>query len=61
MTDHDHSKQDSKPCAICGRPVVAEFRPFCSKRCRSVDLNRWLGGAYAIPGDPAPGEDDEQG
>jgi hypothetical protein len=29
--------------------------PFCSKRCADVDLNRWLSGAYAIPGRP---EDD---
>jgi endogenous inhibitor of DNA gyrase (YacG/DUF329 family) len=23
--------------------------PFCSKRCRTIDLGRWLGGTYAIP------------
>jgi endogenous inhibitor of DNA gyrase (YacG/DUF329 family) len=23
--------------------------PFCSDRCRQVDLHRWLSGAYAIP------------
>ena len=26
------------------------FRPFCSKRCADVDLNRWLSGVYAVPG-----------
>jgi endogenous inhibitor of DNA gyrase (YacG/DUF329 family) len=36
-------------CAICRKPVVAEFRPFCSKRCADVDLNRWLSGVYAVP------------
>lgn len=36
-------------CAICGRPIVAEYRPFCSKRCADVDLQRWLSGTYAIP------------
>lgn len=36
-------------CAICGRPMVAEYRPFCSKRCANVDLQRWLSGVYAIP------------
>lgn len=45
------------PCPICGRPVVAEFKPFCSKRCADVDLSRWLGGVYRIEGtdsgDPA--------
>ncbi len=39
----------SAGCAICGRPIVAEYRPFCSKRCADVDLQRWLSGAYAIP------------
>ena len=30
--------------------------PFCSSRCRLVDLGRWLEGAYRIPDpDPAPG------
>jgi len=38
-----------RPCPICGRPAVHETRPFCSKRCKDVDLHRWLGGHYAIP------------
>jgi len=38
-----------KPCANCGKPAVEQFRPFCSARCRDVDLNRWLSGVYAIP------------
>lgn len=41
-------------CPICGRDSLPRFRPFCSKRCADVDLGRWLGGRYAIPGDPAP-------
>jgi uncharacterized protein len=36
-------------CAICGKPVDERFRPFCSKRCTDVDLNRWLSGVYAVP------------
>lgn len=39
----------SKPCPICAKPSVERYRPFCSKRCADVDLNRWLKGAYAIP------------
>jgi uncharacterized protein len=43
-------KEPRQPaCAICGKAVVAEFRPFCSKRCADVDLNRWLSGVYAVP------------
>jgi endogenous inhibitor of DNA gyrase (YacG/DUF329 family) len=36
-------------CPICGRPATAEARPFCSRRCADVDLQRWLSGRYAIP------------
>jgi endogenous inhibitor of DNA gyrase (YacG/DUF329 family) len=50
-------------CPICGKPVAAEFRPFCSKRCADVDLNRWLSGRYAIPAvedDEDRDEDDQE-
>jgi uncharacterized protein len=43
-------------CAICGKPAAAQFRPFCSSRCRDVDLHRWLSGTYAVP---AVEQDDE--
>jgi endogenous inhibitor of DNA gyrase (YacG/DUF329 family) len=46
-----------KPCAICGKLAVAEFRAFCSRRCADVDLNRWLSGVYAVP---AAETDDEE-
>ena len=36
-------------CPICGKPRAEAYRPFCSKRCADIDLNRWLGGVYAIP------------
>ena len=26
--------------------------PFCSQRCRLIDLGRWLGGSYRIAADP---------
>jgi len=48
----------AKPCPICGKSAVDEFRPFCCKRCADVDLHRWLSGVYAVPGDP---EEDEDG
>jgi len=41
--------QQRKKCPICGKPTVAAFRPFCSRRCADVDLNRWLSGVYAVP------------
>lgn len=36
-------------CPTCEKPTVAEFRPFCSERCKLVDLNRWFTGAYTSP------------
>lgn len=42
-------------CPICDKPVVARYRPFCSKRCADVDLHRWLGGNYRIPTDDEAG------
>jgi uncharacterized protein len=49
-------------CAICGKPTVRAFYPFCSKRCTNIDLNRWLSGSYSIPGESVPiAEDDEAG
>lgn len=46
-------------CPTCGRPGVADYRPFCSKRCADVDLGRWLKEGYRIPGDPAPLEESD--
>lgn len=42
--------KSSRPCPICGKPQIARFRPFCSGRCKDVDLGRWFSGAYVIPG-----------
>ena len=38
-----------RPCPECGRPSSRADYPFCSERCRNIDLNRWLSGSYAIP------------
>ncbi len=40
----------ARPCPICGKPATPEARPFCSERCREVDLNRWLSETYVVPG-----------
>ena len=44
-------------CPICRKPVVHKFRPFCSKRCADVDLNRWFTGAYVVAGKEDEDED----
>jgi hypothetical protein len=44
-------------CPTCGKPSDPKFRPFCSARCRDVDLHRWLSGRYAIPVEQDADED----
>ena len=37
-------------CVICKKEIKSrEFVPFCSSRCRNVDLNRWFDEVYVIP------------
>ncbi|SHJ73611.1 hypothetical protein SAMN02745911_3161 [Aureimonas altamirensis DSM 21988] len=50
-----------RACPECGRPSDRATYPFCSPRCKSVDLNRWLSGAYVIPGveEEVPDREDE--
>jgi endogenous inhibitor of DNA gyrase (YacG/DUF329 family) len=50
----------SRPCPICGKPSAERFRPFCSGRCKDVDLNRWFKGAYAIPAAESADDSGEQ-
>jgi tRNA threonylcarbamoyladenosine biosynthesis protein TsaE len=45
-------------CPICGARAepAAEAFPFCTRRCRLVDLGRWMGGRYAVPGEGSGSE-----
>ncbi|MFO0957650.1 MAG: DNA gyrase inhibitor YacG [Isosphaeraceae bacterium] len=51
-------------CPTCGRAFEAESLadwpsfPFCSPRCRLVDLGRWADGSYAIPAGPPKDRDE---
>lgn len=56
-------------CPICARTMQGHSAqdwpslPFCSERCRLIDLGRWLGEAYRIPAEPegeAPTESEDQ-
>lgn len=50
-------------CPACGKPAAWEnnpSRPFCSERCRLLDLGKWADGSYAIPADPVPDQDNEE-
>ena len=46
-------------CPICGKLAQEATRPFCSPRCRDVDLNRWLSGSYVVPGSENDEEDEK--
>ncbi|MDI6746323.1 MAG: DNA gyrase inhibitor YacG [Rhodocyclaceae bacterium] len=41
-------------CPICGTAVLwgsqSKFRPFCSERCRQIDLGAWASDGYCVPG-----------
>jgi len=51
------------PCPRCGRTVewtsASRFRPFCSERCKLLDLGAWATGSYRIP-DRGPAGDASQ-
>ena len=49
MAQSPTQTRNCKVCPICSKPVEPVFKPFCSKRCADVDLNRWLSGVYAVP------------
>lgn len=36
-------------CPICKRPATTAYHPFCSDRCKLVDLSKWFDGSYAVP------------
>jgi uncharacterized protein len=51
-------------CPQCNKPTPYEgnpWRPFCSERCKLIDLGQWAEGAYAIPAqEPPEGEEGEE-
>lgn len=44
-----------KETQLAGNP----FRPFCSERCKMIDLGTWASEGYRIPGEKAPRDDEE--
>ena len=41
-------------CPTCQKAVIwsteNKYRPFCSERCKLIDLGEWASGGHAIPG-----------
>jgi endogenous inhibitor of DNA gyrase (YacG/DUF329 family) len=50
----------TRRCPICGKAATDKARPFCSERCKDVDLNRWLSGRYVVPAASAEDDDSER-
>jgi endogenous inhibitor of DNA gyrase (YacG/DUF329 family) len=45
-------------CVSCHRQRVDPvWRPFCSERCKLLDLSRWIDGSYRVAGEPLPQDD----
>jgi uncharacterized protein len=52
-----------RSCSICGKqfdPATSASLPFCSPRCKQIDLRRWLVEDYTVPHVRKP-DDDEEG
>lgn len=50
-------------CPICGKAVSFDDpnMPFCSDRCRLIDLGNWASEKYVIPGNAGPTDDEPLG
>ena len=60
----DSPRQKKGRCPRCRKEFLFtsvaqhKFFPFCSQRCRDVDLGNWLTGKYVIPGKEVPKPDE---
>lgn len=56
-----NDKEKILPCPRCGEPVHwnrdARWKPFCSERCKLIDLGAWFAEEHAIPGERVPDGD----
>lgn len=57
MADDDVITLKTK-CPICGERGRHRYRPFCSARCKDLDLGKWFTGAYTVPVVDLPEEAD---
>jgi len=58
------NQQKIKLCPYCKKPAQWEgnaFRPFCSERCKMIDLGKWAAEDYRIAGKTADEEEMEKG
>ncbi len=55
---HPIAKARKQKCPICSKPSDSTYRPFCSARCKQVDLGRWFGESYRVASQDPPDEDE---
>lgn len=60
----EERKPGIHPCPRCGEPVdwnlAPRWKPFCSERCKMIDLGAWFMEEHAIPGNPVNGNDTDE-
>ena len=61
MADEKERSKKSVRCPICKKKVALDDpnMPFCSDRCRIIDLGNWASEKYVIPGSPKEDNEDE--
>ena len=51
-------------CPRCGQPALFSpenpWRPFCSERCKMIDLGAWASDTYRVPAEPGKPENDDE-
>lgn len=57
MTQSTVSTEKTYPCPQCKKPTAWKdnpFKPFCSDRCKLIDLGAWANEDYRVPADESP-------
>ena len=61
MAGKPTNKEVKVPCPSCRKLALYgpanPWRPFCSERCRSVDLGAWASEAFRVPAESPPDDD----
>ena len=57
-----HPSPHHRQLPTCQGPALFapenRWRPFCSERCRMIDLGAWANDEYVVPGQPVEADDD---
>ena len=52
------------PCPRCGQPALFgaqnKWRPFCSERCKLIDLGQWASERYRVPVEAGPEQEPDE-